>query len=67
MDERLPLLEHDVLSPVLGSCVGRCELRSGGAEEPVVAQQLHSWVDEVAEVLLVGSVAEQVGQIVKGE
>lgn len=32
----------------------------------VTANDLHAWVNEVTEVLLVGSVAEQVGQIVKG-
>lgn len=45
----------------------RCELRPGGAELDVTASELHLWVEEVTRMLLVDSIIEQVGQLVKGE
>lgn len=45
----------------------RCELRPGGAELDVSASDLHLWVEDVTRVLLVDSVIEQVGQLVKGK
>lgn len=45
----------------------RCELRPGGADLEVSALELQEWVESAVRMLLVDSVIEQVGQLVKGK